>query len=141
MLWLPLVLIPLVLFLVAYLKPFFERMTRMHVCAICVAVAVMWVVFLFLNDSILKLEIPIAILMGMSVVGVMYEMQDYFMRRKMKNFWFARLVIILGGFYSILFLLEREWVFFVLTLIVSVTLIYLLRFVKKEIQILQDCCD
>lgn len=47
--------------------------------------------------------------MGMSIVGIMYKMEKIYKDKKIKNFWLVRLVIIIGGYYLVLSLLNKEW--------------------------------
>lgn len=47
--------------------------------------------------------------MGMSVTGLMYKLEAYFKVHELKHLWIARLVVILGGFTTIMLLLTQSW--------------------------------
>ena len=77
-------------------------------------------------------------------------------KNQIKNFWFVRLVIIIGGFYGVFTFLQFQWSLFSLVAIASILIIAIasvlfqrtthaeaLKAVKnksKIIQKLEDCC-
>jgi len=155
--YLPLISIPLFYFLVAMIKPSIQPKLPFNLCAICVAVSSTWLILLVLWF----LEAPVSlvtlgILMGMSVTGIMYKSEGLYQKLKIKNFWFVRLVIIIGGFYGIYAFLQKEWSVFSLIAIGSILLIVITSFlfqgvthrealkeVKKKnpiVQKLDNCC-
>ena len=108
--WLPLIIIIFVYFVVAFVKPRIQTWLPLRLCAICVGVSSAWVILLalwllgvFVSTTIL------GILMGMSIVGIMYSMQRLYEKKKIKNFWFVRLVVIIGGLYLVIAILEKQW--------------------------------
>ncbi|MDP2624970.1 MAG: hypothetical protein Q8P27_02170 [Candidatus Peregrinibacteria bacterium] len=127
--FLPLITIPVLYFLVALTKPYVQPKLPFKLCAICVAVSVTWLFLLvlwFLDFSVDSTVI--AILMGMSVTGIMYRAEDFYKRHKIKNFWFVRLVIMLSGFTLIYEILNENWNVLILILIASVLLISITSF-------------
>jgi len=138
----PLILIPALYFAVALLKPYFEKTIPFRICAICLAVSLTWLGLLplfFLG----KIEAePIAILMGMSVTGIMYKFEEVFKQHKLKNFWFVRVILIIGGFYLIYSVLERNWnLVTLLAILMPISiLISSLLFQERKKSRLEDCC-
>ncbi len=144
---LPLITIPILYFLVAFLKPYLQPRVPFKICAICIAVGLTWlsmlVMWLLGKDVSL---VSLGILMGMSVVGVMYRLEDFYKKKKIQNFWMVRLVVVVGGFCVVQMLLEREWNWFLMIIIVSLVIIVIAtvffqgithRDVAKR---LDDCC-
>lgn len=153
----PLVSILIIYFAVAFLKPALQPKVPFNICSICVAVSLSWLILLigwFYDDSVSLLSI--GILMGMSVAGIMYKSEDLYKKLEIRNFWFVRLVIIMGGFYGIMLILDQNWFVFSFVLILSFFLIVLATFLfqgtthaqamkevqgkKSLIQKLEDCC-
>jgi hypothetical protein len=155
--YLPLISIPVIYFAVALIKPYINSSLPFNLCAICVAVSLTWLglLVLWLMGYTVSLLV-LGILMGMSVTGIMYKSEGLYKNLKIKNFWFVRLVIIIGGFYGIFVFLQKEWQIFSLIAISSLFLIIIATFlfqgvthrealkeVKKKdsiIQKLNDCC-
>lgn len=153
----PLISIPTIYLLVALIKPAFQPKLPFNLCAICAAVSLSWlgllVWWLLGYDVSLTL---IAIMMGMSVTGIMYKAEGLYQKLRIKNFWFVRLVIILGGLYGVYVFLQKDWQIFSLIIIVSLLLIVLATFLfqgvthrealkevhgkKSIIQKLDNCC-
>lgn len=71
--------------------------------------------------------------MGMSVSGIMYKAEGLFKKQNVKNFWFVRLVIIIGGLYGIYALLQKEWSVFTVIAIGSLLLIVIPTFLFQGI--------
>lgn len=118
---LPLISIPLIYFVVAIVKPYVQPRLPFGVCAICVAVSLTWLSMLvmwFFNFAISL--VSLGILMGMSITGIMYKLEDLYKKKEMRNFWFVRLVVVVGGFYIVYQLLNEEWNYLSLILIISV---------------------
>ena len=84
---------------------------RAHVCAICAAVSLTWAGFLYAYLSGRSVDsLVLAMLMGGSVVGLMYAMQKAFEKRGWTHFWFFRWHIITFGTAFCWALLNERWV-------------------------------
>lgn len=110
----PLISIIVLYFSIALLKPTLQKFSKTNICAICLAVAITWLIMipLFLLGRIDGTSL--AILMGMSLTGIMYKLELLFKSKKIRNFWFARIVIVLGGYYLVSAFLSKEWNFAIL---------------------------
>lgn len=89
---------------------FTRRFLPLKICAICAAVALTWLGLLiayFLNwhDNLL---VP-GIMMGGSVVGIMYKTEKYFQQKQLTNFWLVRLLIIVFGFLNVYLIATEQW--------------------------------
>ena len=51
----------------------------------------------------------IALLMGMSIIGIMYFFERVFSEKKWRHFWFVRIILVLGGIYMVYATLSAEW--------------------------------
>lgn len=144
----PLILIPALYFVIALSKPFMQKVLPFKICSICLAVSITWLCLLapFFLEKIDSM--PIAILMGMSLTGVMYKLEAIFEQHKLQNFWFARIVLVVGGVYLISALLEENWNLLTLLIVlipISIFTTALLfqgdkapsKGIKKR---LEDCC-
>ena len=75
----------------------------------------------------------IAILMGGSMVGIMYKLEQIFEKNRLTNFWIVRLAVILFGITAVFLLLAGEIQYLVMTGILAVLFAALSAFfVKKE---------
>lgn len=114
---------------------FIIAFSPLKICAICTAVSLTWLGLLagFLlgwHDNLLLL----AILMGSSVVGLMYKAEKMFQKKKLTNFWLVRLLIIILGYLAVYLLLTSAWSNLLLLAIVSILLgFFSLFFIKKEL--------
>jgi len=145
--YLPLISIPLLYFIIAFTKPYLQKFSPFNICAICLAVSLSWLALLtlwLLGNPVSILAI--GILMGMSISGTMYKMEKLFKDKKVQNFWFVRLVLIIGGFYFIVELLNRHWNAATMILIFTIILIILATFLfqgithKEGTKKLDNCC-
>lgn len=105
--FIPLITIPVIYFLTAI---FIRPHTTLNICSICAAVSFTWIFLLIL--WVLGYEVSmlsIGILMGMSVTGLMYKTEGFYKKKDVHNFWFVRLILILGGFYFVIMLLLKQW--------------------------------
>ena len=119
--FLPLITIPVLYFFTALIKPFLQPKLPFKLCAICVAVSLTWLLLLILWFFNFRISLlMIGILMGMSVTGIMYRAEDFYKRHSIRNFWFVRLVMMIGGLYSIHELLYQRWDVLILIVIVSI---------------------
>lgn len=122
--------IALLYLLVAWFKPAIsQRLPQLKVCAICYAVSLTWLALLglFLTHSSID-PLLIAILMGQSVVGLMYQLEKWFGQQRWPGFYLVRLWLILGGIAFTYLLLIRNWPWFWLATSVSFVLGILLIF-------------
>lgn len=130
--YVPLISIPFIYILVALIKPYLQPKLPFKLCAICIAVSLTWLMLIglaLLHFSVSLLEV--GILMGMSVTGIMYESEAYFERQKLQHFWFVRLVIIIGGLYSVYLFLEESWSILTLIAIASILSIVITTFLLQ----------
>jgi len=103
-------------FLFAFIREPLVKIIKVKICAICAAVSLTWLGSLVLKFFGYPIDnLIIGILMGGSVVGIMYKTEGYF-KKKNWSFWFVRLVIIIGGFSLIYFLLQENYLNFLITL-------------------------
>lgn len=127
--YLPLISIPVLYFVVAFTKPTLQKKLPFNMCAICIAVSITWLLLLvlWLTGQMVSL-ISIAILMGMSVTGIMYKLEPIYKEKKIHNFWLVRLILMISGYLSIYLLLEEKWDVLVLVVIASMLIMALATF-------------
>lgn len=132
-------------FAFALSKADIEKTLKIKVCAICYAVGFTWLGLLILNFANL-IEIDktlIAVLMGGSVVGIMY--------RLIKS-WYLQLVELTGGFLAVYYLLNEKWenLFFSIVIFILIAGLLFIFFGIKNSQTtknntlkekLEHCCD
>ena len=119
------------------------------ICAICAAVGLTWLGLLigylvgWHSDTIL-----IGILMGGSVIGVMYRAERYFRAKQLANFWFIKLYIVIVGFLGVYLLLSRRFDSLIVMIAFAVITGFLsLFFIKSKNSgltaddKLEHCCD
>lgn len=148
---LPLITIPALYIIFALTKPRLQKLISFNICSICLAVSITWLILLTL--WLMKMAVsplPITILIGMSLAGIMYKLEDKFKSANLKNFWFVRLVIIVGGFYAVYLLLNNQKNLFLLIVIALIFLIAIPTFFfqgkqqesekSKFTKRLDDCC-
>lgn len=146
---LPLISIPVIYLLVAIIKPYLQPSVSFNICAICIAVASTWLILLAMSlfGSDVSL-ITLSTLMGMSISGIMYKLETIFSENKLQNFWLVRIIIVLGGVYSIIALLNKQFNLASLIIIVSLIVIIILSFIFQKtvrdkssfVKRLDDCC-
>ncbi len=145
--FIPLISITFLYFGVAFIKPYLQPKLPFNLCAICVAVSVTWLLLLclWLMGEPVSL-VSIGILMGMSLVGIMYKLEVFYEKNRIRNFWFVRWVLIVGGFYFVSQLLAQEWSFasflFIVSFFAIIVASLLFQRVKRShaIKRLDDCC-
>lgn len=128
-----LISITLLYFLFAFTKKYLK------VCAICAAVSLTW--FWLLVSFFLGLhtdKLLVTVLMGGSVVGIMYKLEGKFKKKDWSNFWLVRLVVILGGFSSVYLLWQEKFLLFIFVLLLTVILVLLVPRQKKEVAVNQS---
>lgn len=86
------------------------RLFKVHICVICASVALTWLVLLvFYLLGYAVDPIVLAILMGGSVVGIMYRLQDMFLKKGWQRFWIFRWSIIIFGLIFVWSILRELW--------------------------------
>lgn len=104
---LPLILIPTLFLFVTVMKQRLPAALKPAACAICIAVASTWVLLLAIYPFGRRVPIElIAILIGMSIVGVTFKLEPFYKSRRIENYAFVRLAIIVGGLYTAFFALN-----------------------------------
>jgi len=102
-----LVSITVLYFFLALIKPAVTERIKVFYCAICYAVSITWLWLLALLVLGFKYDTRIlAALLGMSVTGIMYQLEDFFKEKNLRRFWLFRIVLINTGIiliYGILF--------------------------------------
>jgi hypothetical protein len=134
---------------------FIIALSPLKLCAVCSAVSLTWLgllasYFLNLHQDILL----IGILMGGSVVGLMYQLEKYFKNKQLTNFWLIRILLMGFGFVGVYLLLLKKWEeliwFIVLIILVSFSSLFFVksrninRLNKSESKLkekLEHCCD
>ena len=104
-----------------------------RVCAICAAVSLTWIGLLV--GYLLKWHnnmLIIGILMGGSVVGIMYRTERYFQKKLLANFWLVRLLIIVFGFLGVYLTLTEQWNTLITVAVLAVIIGFLTLFFIKE---------
>lgn len=109
------------------------RVFHVHVCVICVSVTITWVVLL----ALYLLGYPIdptvlAILMGGSVVGSMYKLQELFLKKGWQRFWIIHWLLIVLGTIFIWSVLNERWLAVVLTVGVGIVVWLMIRSSRKK---------
>jgi hypothetical protein len=128
----------LVLFLVfVFLRKIIQKKLKLKICAICAAVGLTWITLLILKWSGFLIDnLLIGILMGESIVGIMYLFEKKIKEAKKENLLWLKVFIILIGT-SLVYLLLSEFYglgFWILLLISFVFLIYILISMKSSVR-------
>lgn len=136
---------------------FIVALSPIKICAICASVSLTWLglllgYFLGWHDNLLFL----GIMMGGSVVGLMYKTEGYFRIKGWKNFWLLRIGIIIFGFLGVYLFLKESWDGFILVTVLAILFGFFNLFFIKEKQSLlpqdqsakkklkerlEHCCD
>lgn len=143
------VLISLIVILAIY---FVVALSPLKVCAICSAVSLTWLGLLITYVFGLHGEaVWLGILMGGSVVGLMYKLDNFWKEKKYTGTWLLKLAIIVFGFLVVYVIVNERWsdLFWLVPFIVIVSTIgaMLLRSdkesnVSSKLQNKFDhCCD
>ncbi len=107
-----------------------NKKLSINICPICVGVFLTWVgifvasVFNILSSSFYQL--PIAILMGGTVVGLMYKLEKHI---KIKFILIWKIIFVIIGFFIVYNLVIRDW----LASIIGIFLITTITFLFKKI--------
>ncbi|KKQ34233.1 MAG: hypothetical protein US50_C0056G0001 [Candidatus Nomurabacteria bacterium GW2011_GWB1_37_5] len=109
----------------------FRRITELKICPICAGVALTWLWLLagMLAGklSVISYQLPIAILMGGTVVGAMSKLEQ-FIRPNLVLVW--KTFFVLFGFYAVWSLLSSNWLMFSVVIILGTT--STLTLIKRE---------
>ncbi len=130
-------------------------LANLKICAICTAVSLTWLgVFIMYILNIHNEVVWLGIMMGGSVIGLMYKVDEYMKKNNYKRIWLIRLFIVVFGFLFVYFLIEksRQTFFWLIPLaLVSFTVVFLFLQKKSttgdaelsaELQDkLDNCCD
>lgn len=135
----PILQITILYFLFAFLSGSIKKLIGKKICAICAAVSLTWLSLLILWLAGFNIDpLVIAVLMGQSIVGIMYQTEEYFEQKKLKKFWLVRILIITLGTLSVYLLLKKIWFSFLVVVLISLVLALILWLVilkgkgKKE---------
>ncbi|MGB0757341.1 MAG: hypothetical protein ACPGO5_02700 [Patescibacteria group bacterium] len=131
---------------------FIIAFSPLKVCAICSAVSMTWLGLLLTYMLGMHEEIVwLGVLMGGSVVGLMYKLDSYWKEKKYSGTWLLKLTIIVFGFLTVYVVVNTLWTdFFWLVpsmVVVSTIGVMLLRSNKEDnvsskLQSkLDHCCD
>lgn len=132
MTYLPLLTIPILFLLFALLTSRIKKGAWFRPCAICASVSLTWLFLLiFFWDQILENPTPVAVLMGMSVAGLMYKIVAAYEKRLLRHLWAARLIVILGGFTTVVFLIGGQFGSTLLSLIATLLALAIVSFLLQ----------
>jgi len=106
---------------------------KFKICPICVGVALTWL-WMFIGMlsgklSIITYQLPTALLMGGTVVGSMFKLEQ-FIKPKFLLFW--KMVYVIFGFLAMYNLLIGNWVVFVIGIIIIVVITFVFKIYGKE---------
>lgn len=120
--------------LFAFLREPFHKKFGFKVCAICAAVGLTWVVLLILRFSGFVVDsLLIGILMGESIVGIMYLFENKAKKRGKKNLlWLKVIIIIIGTLLVYLLLVQGFSSGFIIVLIISIILATIINSILKS---------
>ncbi|MEK6952113.1 MAG: hypothetical protein AABX29_03790 [Nanoarchaeota archaeon] len=108
MIGLVLFLILVLFFIFIFLKPYIVKLTG-RFCSICASVSSTWIILLILKILNYNIDpLVVGILMGGSVVGIMYKFEDYAKKHNKKLLLF-RIVILIIGFLIVYSLIKYLW--------------------------------
>lgn len=108
-----------------------KRLLRLRVCPICAGVSLTWLWMLagVLTNQlpITNYQLPIAILMGGSVVGIAYQLEKRLPMGRSALFW--KTLFIPAGFVAVYSLLAFSWIIFgaMVVILIFLALIFLRR--------------
>lgn len=105
MIWLVLISILVLYVLFALTKDFIKKKFRITICAVCIAVSLTWLVLLVLYFAkMFDDKLIISILMGQSIVGLMYSFDERF--KSNNSIAALKIFIILFGTLFVYYLLK-----------------------------------
>lgn len=131
---LPLLTIPLFFFLAVIIKPYMPPRLKWNLCAICIAVSLTWLLLLILSWTGFTIDtVTIALLMGMSITGLLVKIEFAYKKNHLKHLWLARLVTIIGGFYFVFTLLNKKWSTALVLIVTIILILGILSFLLQGI--------
>lgn len=131
---LPLLTIPLFFFLTVIIKPYMQPRLKWNLCAICIAVSLTWLLLLILSWTGFTINpVAIALLMGMSITGLLVKIEFAYKKNHLKHLWLTRLVTIIGGFYFVITLLDKKWSTAFVLLVTIILILGILSFLLQGI--------
>ena len=112
-------------FVITLFKNKLTKILPIKVCSLCYAVSVTWI-SLLLMSLLFDLEVDpifLGILMGGSIVGILYSLEEYYHNHDLQKFWLVRIGWLTLGSLSAYYLLIRNWDYLLLS---SIALIFLM---------------
>lgn len=101
------VFISLAAILIVY---FIVALSPLKICAMCSAVSLTWFGLLITYLFGLHTEtVWLGILMGGSVVGLMYKLDNYWRTHHYSGTWFLKLTIVVFGFFLVYVVVTQAW--------------------------------
>lgn len=89
---------------------FIIALLPIRVCAICSAVSVTWLGLLLTYMLGMHEELVwLGVLMGGSVVGLMYKLDSYWKEKKYSGTWLLKLAIVVFGFLTVYVVVNERW--------------------------------
>jgi hypothetical protein len=147
MIYTPLILIPAIFGLFELIKP---KIKNIELCGVCASVSITWLLLLI---GLFLLIIPVSplmigILMGMSVIGGISKAEPWLKKQNVVHIKLIKIVVILGGLYTVYFLLEQKWQQMTVAIIASVIALVIIGFLlqgrhkdkHKMKEHLENCC-
>lgn len=114
------------------LKKHIESFLNIKVCALCAAVSITWLSSLLLkNLQFISLSNTIiAILIGQSIVGIMYSYESYAKESKssLNLMWLKKLLIIIAGTTTAYYLIETNGIVQLCLILVSLLILLVFGF-------------
>ena len=131
---------------------FIIALSPLKVCAICSAVSVTWLGLLLTHVLGMHEEIVwLGVLMGGSVVGLMYKLDSYWKEKKYSGTWLLKLTIVVFGFLTVYVVVNTRWTdlfWLVPSMVIVSTIGAMLLRSNKEDNVssklqskLDHCCD
>ena len=79
-------------------------------CAICTAVSLTWFSILIMHIFGLYIDmIWLGIMMGGSVIGLMYKLDEYLRKNNYSGVWLLKLAIVIFGFLFTYLIINQKW--------------------------------
>ena len=109
----------------------FNKIFSVKVCSLCAGVSITWL-WIFFGITFGKLsvdlyQLPLAILAGGTVVGLMYKLEENI---KGKYILIWKTIFVVLGFYAVYGLATLQWII-VITSVVAITIVTLLLKINK----------
>lgn len=134
MIYIVLISIVILYFTFAFgITPLLKKLFKVNMCPICGACMTTWIVLLLLKTfDVTKIENEVlAMLMGGTVIGMMFQLEKAFKGSKIKKFWIVRILMVTFG-YLLVYAIVTEKIFlmgislgFVISVIIIILFLYL----------------